>query len=95
MPAYVIFIRERTTDQGELDAHSKVAGDTFAGQPVKVLAAYGAQEVLEGPATEGVVLVEFPSMAEAKAWYDGPGYRQAREIRFRGAEYRAILFEGL
>ena len=32
---------------------------------------------------------------EAKAWYDSPAYREAREHRFRGADYRAILFEGL
>jgi uncharacterized protein (DUF1330 family) len=62
---------------------------------MKVLAAYGRQEVLEGPEIEGVVVVEFPSMAEARAWYDSPAYRAAREHRFRGADDRAALVEGV
>jgi uncharacterized protein (DUF1330 family) len=95
MPAYVIFIRETTRDQSALDIYTPKAAASLAGHPIKILAAYGPQEILEGPAAEGVVLVEFPTMAEAKAWYDSPAYREAREHRFRGADYRAILFEGL
>ncbi len=71
------------------------AGGSLAGYPVKVLAAYGKQEVLEGPQTEGVVILEFPTMAAAKEWYDSPLYREAREHRFQGADYRAVLVEGV
>ena len=60
-----------------------------------MLAAYGRQEVLEGPDVEGVVIVEFPDFATAKEWYDSPAYREAREYRFRGADYRAVIVEGL
>lgn len=95
MPAYAIFIREKTLDQSQLDAYTPLAGASIAGRDLKVLAAYGPQEVLEGPDCEGIVLVEFPSMQAAKAWYDGPAYREAREHRFRGADYRAVLVEGL
>ncbi len=58
-------------------------------------AANGACETLEDPAAEGVVLLEFPDMAAARAWYESPAYREAREHRFRGGDYRFILFEGL
>jgi hypothetical protein len=37
----------------------------------------------------------FPSFDEAKAWYDSPAYREVREHRFRGADYRAVIVEGL
>ena len=66
MPAYVIFIRERTTDKSELDAYAKLAPSSLEGLPIKFLAAYGRQEVLEGPVPEGVAIAEFPSMEEAK-----------------------------
>jgi uncharacterized protein (DUF1330 family) len=95
MPAYAVFIRETTRDQSELDAYTPKAGASLEGHRVKVLAAYGRQEVLEGPEVEGVVIVEFPTLAEAKAWYDSPAYREAREFRFRGADYRAVIVEGL
>ncbi len=95
MPVYGIFIRETTRDPSELDAYTPKAAASMTGRAMKVLAAYGRQEVLEGPEVEGVVVVEFPSMAEAKAWYDSPLYREAREHRFRGADYRAVLVEGV
>jgi uncharacterized protein (DUF1330 family) len=95
MPAYAIFIREATTNPAELDVYGPLAEASLAGQPVQVLAAYGAQEVLEGPPVEGVVILEFPTLAAAKAWYDSPAYRAAREHRFKGATYRAVLVEGL
>jgi uncharacterized protein (DUF1330 family) len=57
----VIFIRERTLDQSELDTYAKLARPSLEGLPIKFLAAYGRQEVLEGPAPEGVAIAEFPS----------------------------------
>lgn len=95
MAVYIVFMRERTRDAAELETYSQQAGGTLAGHSVAVLAAYGPQEVLEGPAVEGVVILEFPTFDEAKAWYDGPAYREVREHRFRGADYRAVIVEGL
>lgn len=95
MAAYAVFIREMTRNPAEMQVYASKAGGTLAGHPVKVLAAYGTQEVLEGPQAEGVIILEFPSMAAAKAWYESPAYLEAREHRFQGADYRAILVEGV
>jgi uncharacterized protein (DUF1330 family) len=94
MVAYAVFIRERTLDASELQTYSQKVGPTMAGHPMKPLAVYGAQAVMEGPEVEGVVILEFPSMDAAKAWYDSPGYREAREHRFKGADYRMVIVEG-
>jgi len=94
MAAYAVFIRERTHDPAELETYSQKVGGTLTGHPVTVLAAYGDHEVLEGPEIEGVVILEFPSLAAAKAWYDSPAYREVREHRFRGSDYRAVIVEG-
>jgi uncharacterized protein (DUF1330 family) len=95
MPAYAIFIREKTRDRAALDVYTPLAQASIEGRPLKVLAAYGGHQSLEGPELEGVVMLEFPSMEEARAWYDSPAYREAREHRFRGADYRAFIVEGL
>lgn len=92
-PAYVVFTREKTLDQAELEIYWKKVAASLEGHPMKVLSGYGPFEVLEGEVTEGVVIAEFPSMAAAKAWYDSPAYREAREHRFKGAVYRGILVE--
>jgi len=95
MATYIVFTRESTQDQTELDAYQATVGESFAGHPVKVLAAYGPQQVLEGPAPEGVVIVEFPDTRAARAWYDSPEYQAVVQHRFRGATYRAVLVEGV
>ncbi|SDI56833.1 DUF1330 domain-containing protein [Paraburkholderia phenazinium] len=95
MPTYIVFTRESTQDQAELDIYMKTVSPTFKGHPVKILAAYGPQQVLEGDAPEGVVLVEFPSTEAARAWYDSPEYQEVVKHRFKGATYRAVLVEGL
>jgi uncharacterized protein (DUF1330 family) len=95
MRAYVIFTRVKTLDPGEMKIYTETVQETVKGHNFKLLAAYGRKEVLEGPESEGILMMEFPSMQEAKAWYDSPAYRKVREHRFKGAEYRAVIVEGL
>ena len=95
MPAYVVFIREKTLDRSELEAYWSRASATMEGRPIKVLVAYGRHVTLEGPEVEGIVVPEFPSVEEARAWYDSPAYREVAEHRFRGAVYRGLIVEGV
>lgn len=95
MPAYVVFIRERTLDASELEAYVEAAPASLVGQPIKFLAAYGRQDVLEGPEPEGVAIAEFPSIEEARRWYESPSYQAAAQHRFKGAIYRGLVVEGL
>jgi uncharacterized protein (DUF1330 family) len=32
---------------------------------------------------------------EVKAWYDSPAYRKVREHRYKGADYRAVIVQGV
>lgn len=95
MAAYVIFIRDKTTDAAELATYSGLAGGSMAGHKITPHVVYGPHEVLEGPDVEGVVVISFPTKEEAKAWYDSEAYTAARQHRFKGAEYRAILVQGV
>ena len=95
MSAYVVFTREKTLDSHELATFSKDVLATLAGHEVKVLALYGSREDLEGASTEGTIILEFPSIEAAKAWYNGSPYREVREHRLKGATYRVILVEGV
>ncbi|MDB6085884.1 MAG: hypothetical protein JWN43_3765 [Gammaproteobacteria bacterium] len=90
----MVFTREKMRDKSEFDVYSAKVGATLAGRTSKVHAAYGACVSLEGAPIEGAVIIEFPSLAEAKDWYDGPGYRDARQHRFAGADYRVFITEG-
>ncbi len=94
MSAYFIFIRDSTSDQTELATYGAMVSATFAGHSFTPLVQYGAFEVFEGREAEGVVVLRFATMDEAKAWYSSPAYQEAAKHRFAGAEYRAILVEG-
>jgi uncharacterized protein (DUF1330 family) len=95
MSAYLIFERDKTIDEKQLATYSKDVPATLAGHEAKLLALYGQHKDLEGAATEGTVILEFPSVAAAKAWYDGPAYRKVREPRFKGATCRVTLAKGV
>jgi uncharacterized protein (DUF1330 family) len=95
MTAYIIFTREKMRDPAEFETYGKMAGATLAGHEAKPLSFYGKHETLEGAPIDGAVVVEFPTIEAAKAWYDSPAYREARAHRFAAADYRCFITEGL
>jgi uncharacterized protein (DUF1330 family) len=86
MAAYVIFIRERTHNPSELKIYSEKAPAAMEGHAVTLLAVYGRHEAIEGVEVEGAAILQFPTFDQAKAWYDSPAYREAREYRVKGAD---------
>lgn len=95
MSAYIIFIRNSITDPEEMKIYGGKAAKVPPNPKMKALALYGAAEALEGQACEGVVMIEFPTMDEARAWYNSPEYQDALQHRLKGADYRVILTAGL
>lgn len=95
MAAYIVFIKEREHDAAAMAEYAGKAGPSLGGHPGKPLAYYGAIETLEGPEAAGCVIVEFPDMDAARAWYHSPAYQDARQHRFQGADYRVVLTQGL
>ncbi|MEW5506821.1 DUF1330 domain-containing protein [Pseudomonas antarctica] len=95
MTAYVVYVRDRITDPEEFKKYEESAGAASTGHPVTPLAFYGAVETLEGAPVDGAVILEFPTIADAKAAYDSPLYQEALKHRLKGAEYRVFLVEGL
>jgi Domain of unknown function (DUF1330) len=49
MATYIVFTKESTQDQSELNIYQSKVRKTFEGHPIKLLAAYGPQQALEGP----------------------------------------------
>ena len=95
MTAYIVFIRDETVDPVELDAYSAKVAASFEGHDVTFLADYGPFETLEGDDIEGAVILRFPDMDAARAWYGSPAYQTTAQHRFKGARYRGFIVEGL
>ena len=72
MAAYVVFVRNEITDPGEMKQYQAKAPLAREGRTLKPLAFYGAVETLEGPTVDGAVILEFPTVADAKPSYESP-----------------------
>ena len=95
MPAYVVVTREKTRDAAELEQYKQLAPPAFKEHPAIIRAIHGRTEVLEGSAVEDIVILEFSTYEDAKAWYQGPAYQAASKHRHQGGDYRFILTEGI
>ena len=96
MTAYMIFLREGPVrDAAELAEYQRLNRERGGPSSMEPLVVYGGIETLEGPAPDGVVLLRFPTVEDARAWYDSPGYQAALPHRLRAADYRAVIVEGL
>jgi uncharacterized protein (DUF1330 family) len=94
MPAYVVFVREGPVVDPE--AMAAYQGRLRSG-PVpgmKPLVVYGPTETIEGEPCEGMVLLEFPDVESARAWYFSEEYQEAAKLRQQGAPYRGFIVEG-
>ena len=95
MSAYMIVYLESVTDPAELAEYRRIGVPTLEASKAKFLVRNGRFEMLEGPAPQGVLMLEFPTMADAKEWYDSPRYQEALQHRYKGARCRALLVEGV
>lgn len=94
MAAYIVFIKEKTLDQAELDIYSSLLPAATAGFNITTLTAYGKKKVLEGSEIEGAVILEFPSFREAEDFNNSERYQEVIQHRFKGAVYTAVIVEG-
>lgn len=94
MPAYLVV---------EVDVHDPERYEKYKSMVPPSLAAFGGRflirgggvETLEGDwAPQRFVMVEFPSLERAKAWWSSTEYAEAKALRQATAKTQMILVEG-
>ena len=95
MSAYMIVFLESVTDPAELAEYRRIGLPTLEDSKARFLVRNGKFEMIEGSAPQGVLMLEFPTMADAKQWYYSPRYQEALQHRYAGARCRALLVEGV
>ena len=94
MVAYFINDME-VQDPKLLEEYKKLSPATVAQYGGRFLARGGQLEVLEGTwAPKRLVILEFPSVEQAKAWFDSPEYAPARRIRQQASRSNIVVVEG-
>jgi len=95
MAGYLIAMIEVTDQEGYKEYRERVPA-TIAAHGGRYLARGGQTEVLEGSMpSKRLAIVEFPSLAAAKAWWQSPEYQPVRAIRERTAKSTLVITEGL
>jgi len=94
MAAFVILDIEVTDPQGYKE-YTTLAPDTVKLYGGKYIARGGANETLEGEwHAKRLVILEFPSIAQAKNWLNSSEYAPARALRHQYAHTNMVVVEG-
>ncbi len=94
MPAYLI-CRIRVTDAQRYDAYKKLTPAAIAKYGGRFIVRGGPATTLEGPEErDRVVVIEFPTVERAKAFWDGPDYAPAKALRRSASTGQFVLVEG-
>lgn len=83
-------------DPAAFEEYRKLVPATIEKYGGRYLVRGGALETLEGSwRPERVIVLEFPSLAQAKRWYDSAEYRGPKALRLKTAKANLILVEGV
>jgi uncharacterized protein (DUF1330 family) len=94
MAAYIISDLS-TRDPDSLQIYRVHAAASIAQYGGRYISRGGAIETLEGDwRPEMIVVVEFPSMEQARAWYRSPEYAAALAVREKALARDLILVDG-
>ncbi|HEX6533600.1 MAG TPA: DUF1330 domain-containing protein [Gemmatimonadaceae bacterium] len=95
MSAYVISEVE-ILDEAIADRYKRLAAASISEYGGRYLARGAGANVVEGePTKRQIVIVEFPSMERAKAWYASPAYAEALRLRATALDRRLTFVEGM
>lgn len=95
MSANIVMIKDQTLNPEELETYTKLAKSAREDHEITPLVRYGAIDVLEGSKAKGCLIHKFPTMKDAKNWYQSDKYQEAIRHRHNGAKYRVMIVEGV
>ena len=89
---------------GDVEVTDPVAYDQYRKQVPAVIAAFGGRYLARGAPAEVLsggwqlkrtVVLEFPSVAAVKAFWESPEYKPLRAIREKAARSNLVMVEGV
>ncbi len=95
MSAYVIVDIE-VRDPEKYAQYSAIVSPTVEQYGGKYVVIGGKPETLEGAwQPKRIVILEFPSVEQAKKWWSSEEYRAPKEMRLASTDSKLIIVEGL
>lgn len=95
MPAYVI-VNVTVHNPARYEEYKRLATPTVAAYDGRYVVRGGPVDVREGGWTPSrLVILEFPTVERARAWWDSPEYAPAKAVRQSCADTQLVITEGL
>ena len=96
MTAYAIVIVDRELDPEKMHEYRAGARPSLVKYGARLLTLPSSNKLaVEGEDAHTIILVEFPDMEQAKAWYYSDDYQIPARIRQAATISRAFLIEGV
>jgi uncharacterized protein (DUF1330 family) len=96
-PTYLISEADAITDLSAIKKYGEKVPQTLAlfDRHYHFVVAGGKAQSLDGEAPQGIVVIAFDSVEQARAWYDSPAYQAIKPIRQSAVKGRMFLVEGV
>jgi uncharacterized protein (DUF1330 family) len=95
MAAYIV-VDVSVRDQDRYPEYARQVQATLEPYGGRFIVRGGATETVEGTWSPGrLVIIEFPTMERARAWYESPEYAPARGLRWELADANLLFVEGV
>jgi uncharacterized protein (DUF1330 family) len=95
MPKGYVILTEAVKDPEGMKAYGKAAMPAMGQGGCTILSVDRAPQVLEGDwHGDQTVVLEFDSVAVARAWYESEAYQKAAKLRQAAADCNAVIISG-
>ncbi|MDH5632577.1 MAG: DUF1330 domain-containing protein [Gammaproteobacteria bacterium] len=95
MAAYIV-VRMKVDDPALLKAYQAATPAVIAQYKGRFIVRGGKTVTLEGPEeSRRIVIIEFPTLADAEAFFHSPEYAEARKLRDDVSSAEFIAVEGI
>ncbi|MEU6370289.1 DUF1330 domain-containing protein [Streptomyces sp. NPDC046931] len=95
MSAYAVAHLQESAPHPDIAEYIERITATFAPYGGRFLVHAAQHEVKEGSWPGHVVVIGFPGIAEARAWWDSPAYQEIAPLRARHIRGDIVLVEGV
>jgi len=95
MPAYAVGHLHDVNVGPEIVAYLRRIDDTLAPFHGRFIIHGGPVTAVEGAWSGDLIVIAFPDMASARAWYDSPAYREILPLRTRNARGDVFFIDGV
>jgi len=95
MPAYFLVDIREIKDAAKMDEYRSRVAPTFEKFGGRYVVRGGRFEAVEGTYQPvRLAMLEFPSMEQARRWYDSEEYRELKQMRLTATVFEWILYDG-